>query len=61
VSNNTHDALLRARKSAVHLEMRDSYTPNDPEYQRYLAGNRATGRSGSLTGRTLSGMLSRAE
>lgn len=40
MSNNTHDALLRARKSAVHLEMRDSYTPNDPEYQRYLAGHR---------------------
>lgn len=35
------EALLAAAStSAVHLEMRDSYTPDDPVYQRWLAGER---------------------
>jgi hypothetical protein len=34
--------LLRAcASSAVHLEMRDAYTPGDPWYQAWLAGDRA--------------------
>jgi hypothetical protein len=33
--------LLRAcASSAVHMEMRDSYTPDDPWYQAWLSGDR---------------------
>jgi len=33
-------ALLRAcTSSAVHLEMRDAYTPDDPWFQAWLAGD----------------------
>src|SRR6266568_7075201 len=35
------DDLLRAcTVSAVHLEMRDVYTPSDPWFQAWLTGNR---------------------
>jgi hypothetical protein len=33
------DLLRGCRRSAVHLEMRDAYTPVDPWYQAWLAGN----------------------
>jgi len=37
----TVERLLRAaRRSAVHLEMRDGYTPNDPALQAWLDGHR---------------------
>ena len=29
-----HEGLARAERSAVHLEMRDSYQPDDPEFLR---------------------------
>ena len=32
------ELFAAARTSAVHLEMRDSYTPEDPVYQRWLVG-----------------------
>ncbi|MFI6473945.1 DUF6879 family protein [Streptomyces sp. NPDC050516] len=34
------EALAKARRSAVHLEMRDSYTPDDPEFARWRSGHR---------------------
>ncbi|MFB7474712.1 DUF6879 family protein [Kitasatospora sp. NPDC056184] len=34
------EGLAKARCSAVHLEMRDSYTPDDPEFARWRAGYR---------------------
>ncbi len=34
------EGLAGARRSAVHLEMRDSYTPDDPEFARWRAGHR---------------------
>lgn len=34
------EALAKARHSAVHLEMRDSYTPGDPEFARWRSGHR---------------------
>ncbi|MFE2105450.1 DUF6879 family protein [Kitasatospora sp. NPDC059463] len=34
------EGLAGARSSAVHLEMRDSYTPGDPEFARWRAGHR---------------------
>ncbi|MFE2041533.1 DUF6879 family protein [Streptomyces sp. NPDC059477] len=37
------DGLARARHSAVHLEMRDRYTPDDPEFARWRAGHRYDG------------------
>ena len=35
-----YDLLRSARQSAVHLEMRDAYTPNDPDWLDWQAGNR---------------------
>ncbi|MFI6156160.1 DUF6879 family protein [Kitasatospora sp. NPDC051170] len=34
------EGLAKARHSAVHLEMRDGYTPDDPEFARWRAGHR---------------------
>ncbi|MFD7642440.1 DUF6879 family protein [Kitasatospora sp. NPDC059795] len=34
------EGLASAQRSAVHLEMRDSYTPDDPEFTRWRAGHR---------------------
>ncbi|MER7669428.1 DUF6879 family protein [Kitasatospora sp. NPDC096128] len=34
------EGLAGAQRSAVHLEMRDSYTPDDPEFARWRAGHR---------------------
>lgn len=36
------EALSEAQRSAVHLEMRDSYTPDDPEFARWRQGRRYT-------------------
>lgn len=35
-----YDLLRRAERSAVHLEMRDSYTPDDPDWLAWRAGTR---------------------
>jgi hypothetical protein len=40
VTTPTHEALAKVSTSAVHLEMRDSYTPTDPDYLRYRQGFR---------------------
>lgn len=32
------DLIASARRSAVHLEQRDTYTPDDPVFHRWLAG-----------------------
>ncbi|WP_459647973.1 DUF6879 family protein [Kitasatospora sp. Ki12] len=34
------EGLAGAHRSAVHLEMRDSYTPDDPEFARWRVGHR---------------------
>lgn len=34
------EGLTKAQRSAVHLEMRDIYTPDDPEFVRWRAGHR---------------------
>lgn len=34
------ELLAKARRSAVHLEMRDSYTPDDAEFLRWREGRR---------------------
>lgn len=34
------EALAKAERSAVHLEMRDSYTPDDPEFASWREGRR---------------------
>ncbi|MFE4517599.1 DUF6879 family protein [Kitasatospora sp. NPDC056783] len=34
------EGLAGAQRSAVHLEMRDGYTPHDPEFARWRAGHR---------------------
>ncbi|MFG2496933.1 DUF6879 family protein [Streptomyces sp. NPDC048441] len=34
------EGLAKTQRSAVHLEMRDSYTPDDPEFARWRAGHR---------------------
>jgi hypothetical protein len=34
------EGLTKAQRSAVHLEMRDIYTPDDPEFARWRAGHR---------------------
>lgn len=34
------EGLAKAQRSAVHLEMRDSYTPGDPEFARWRTGHR---------------------
>jgi hypothetical protein len=36
----TYELLRSARRSAVHLEMRDGYTPTDPAWLDWQAGNR---------------------
>ncbi|WP_240487282.1 DUF6879 family protein [Actinomadura flavalba] len=33
------ELLEGCERSAVHLEMRDTYTPDDPDYRRWLAGD----------------------
>ena len=35
------ELIAKARTSAVHLEMRDAYTPSDPEFLRWKAGQPA--------------------
>ncbi|MER7848824.1 DUF6879 family protein [Kitasatospora sp. NPDC096077] len=42
------EGLANARHSAVHLEMRDSYTPDDPEFARWCAGHRYAGDPAKL-------------
>ncbi|RMI44307.1 DUF6879 family protein [Streptomyces triticirhizae] len=37
------EGISKTRHSAVHLEMRDNYTPNDPEFVRWRAGHRYEG------------------
>jgi len=36
----THELLGTAVRSAVHLEMRDSYTPDDPDWRDWREGRR---------------------
>jgi hypothetical protein len=36
----THEMLCSAKRAAVHLEMRDAYTPDDPDWLDWQAGNR---------------------
>jgi uncharacterized protein DUF6879 len=33
------ELLEGCKRSAVHMEMRDAYTPQDPDYRRWLAGD----------------------
>lgn len=33
------DLIAATTASAIHLEMRDSYTPRDPRFLRWKAGN----------------------
>ncbi|MCX4846859.1 DUF6879 family protein [Streptomyces sp. NBC_00893] len=42
------EGLAQAERSAVHLEMRDSYTPEDPEFARWRAGHRYDNDPGKL-------------
>ncbi|ANZ16792.1 DUF6879 family protein [Streptomyces noursei] len=42
------EGITNARHSAVHLEMRDRYTPDDPEFARWRAGHRYEGDPGKL-------------
>jgi len=35
-----YDLLRSAGRSAIHLEMRDAYTPSDPDWLDWQAGNR---------------------
>lgn len=35
------ELIAKARTSAVHLEMRDAYTPSDPEFLGWKAGQPA--------------------
>lgn len=37
------EGISTAQHSAVHLEMRDVYTPDDPEFARWRAGHRYDG------------------
>ncbi len=32
------ELIAKATTSAIHLEMRDTYTPRDPDYLAWLAG-----------------------
>ncbi|MFT2015777.1 DUF6879 family protein [Streptomyces sp. 796.1] len=43
MTHPVREGLAQARHSAVHLEMRDGYTPNDPEFARWQAGHRYDG------------------
>jgi hypothetical protein len=36
----TYELLRTAQRSAVHLEMRDAYTPNDPDWRDWREGRR---------------------
>jgi len=36
----TYELFRAARQQAVHLEMRDSYTPNDPDWREWQDGSR---------------------
>lgn len=36
----TYELLRSAERSAMHLEMRDAYTPDDPDWLDWQAGNR---------------------
>ena len=36
----TYELLRSTERSAVHLEMRDGYTPDDPDWLDWQAGNR---------------------
>ncbi len=36
----TYELLRSAERSAMHLEMRDGYTPDDPDWLDWQAGNR---------------------
>ncbi|MFI1948591.1 DUF6879 family protein [Streptomyces virginiae] len=40
MSNPILEALATAERSALHLEMRDNYTLNDPEFVRWKEGHR---------------------
>ncbi|WP_326642288.1 hypothetical protein OG884_04085 [Streptosporangium sp. NBC_01755] len=40
MASDIRDGLRTARSSAVHLELRDVYTPNDPDYLAWMAGDR---------------------
>lgn len=42
------EGLAKAQRSAVHLEMRDIYNPDDPEFSRWRAGHRYEGDSANL-------------
>lgn len=42
------EGITSARHSAVHLESRDSYTPDDPEFARWRAGYRYHGDASNL-------------
>ncbi|MFJ5678043.1 DUF6879 family protein [Streptomyces sp. NPDC093097] len=42
------EGIAKARHSAVHLEMRDMYTPDDPEFARWRAGHRYEGDPDTL-------------
>ncbi|WTW96007.1 hypothetical protein OG216_22670 [Streptomycetaceae bacterium NBC_01309] len=36
MTSPVHDALARAERSAVHWELRDQYTPDDPTFRAWL-------------------------
>jgi hypothetical protein len=36
----THELLRSARRMAIHLEMRDTYTPDDPDWRDWREGRR---------------------
>ncbi|MGW4239445.1 DUF6879 family protein [Streptomyces sp. NPDC004749] len=40
MTNPVLEGLARARRSAVHLEMRDAYQPRDPEFIAWQQGKR---------------------
>ncbi|TGZ16320.1 hypothetical protein DV517_12930 [Streptomyces sp. S816] len=42
------EGLAQAWHSAVHLEMREQYTPDDPEFARWRAGHRYAGDPAAL-------------
>ncbi|MFF3442554.1 DUF6879 family protein [Streptosporangium sp. NPDC002721] len=40
MTSDIRDGLRAAQSSAVHLELRDVYTPNDPDYLAWMTGDR---------------------
>lgn len=40
MTNPVLEGLAKAKESAVHLEMRDAYQPNDPEFIAWQQGKR---------------------